>query len=361
MRATMTVVLLTLALAGSAFAQCGMAMQGGPMASMMGGTEMAAWGGFIYVLQGAALEKRDLQGNVVKTVELTDVEQSMTAMERAGICPICGMDMAAMAEDGACPMMGGGAGAGRGMMHGRQGGGMMQRPGGGGGMMHGQHNPQAPHGMTHGQSGGGGMMMGGGCPMMGDTSTDESTMAARQKRQMRSCVRLSADSEGVYLLRGGRLTVFTHDLERQGAWEVDLADCPANRHMRQMARQRMMASTCPHCRMHMGAGMERLRRSIPAGSVEMWHHPKALTAGPARIHLQVFDGSRMPDADAQLSAFLYPEGDTGAGMGLTLMPLGAAQFYALTEIPAAGSWELAVRVMRPGMEDALVYYNMSVR
>lgn len=344
MRSAAMVAILTVALAGTALAQCGMPMQSSPMASMMGAMETAAWGGKVYVLQGNMLQKRDLQGNVLAAVELEDFEQTMMEMEEADICPMCGMDMEMMEEMGGCPMMGGGMMQGQqggGMMHGQQGGGMM----GGGGMM---------------QGGGQGMMMGGSCPMMG-AATTEPAMAAGQLRQMYSCVRLTADAEGVYVLRGGKMTVFSHDLQKKAAWDVNLEDCPANERMRATARRHMMATNCPHCRMHTGAGAERVQRAIPMGSVEIWHHPRMLAAGRARLHVQVFDASKMPDRTAQVSGFLYPAGNTAAGIGLTMMPLGEGQFYALVDIPRAGSWELAVRVMRPGMDDARAYYGIAVQ
>jgi len=330
-------------------------MQRGPMAGMMSAMDTASWAGFVYVLHGNVLEKRDAEGSVVAAVELEDFEQIMQEIEETGICPVCGMDMEEMAEAG-CPMMGGqGRMQGGGMMHG-QGQGMMQ----GGGMMHGQgQGMMQGGGMMHGQ--GQGMMQGGGMMHGQGQGMTPGRMHGMQRGQMMSCVRLDADAEGVYLLRGGKMTVFDHDLNQKSSWRIETMECPANERMRAMAMEQMGRERCPHCRMHSGMGMDRAQRSIPMGSVEMWYYPRMLMAGPARFHVQVFGANLQPDANAQVSAYLYPANTPGSGMGVAMQPLGAGQYYGLAQVPSAGQWELAVRVMRPDMDDARAYYGVSVQ
>lgn len=276
---------------------------GGPMAMMMAMSDIATWGGYVYVVQGNTLEKRDAEGNVVKTIELNAPGQMMWPRQGAG----------------AGAMRGGG----QGMMCGQQ---------GGQGMMQGQRGGQ---GMMQGRQGGQGMMQPGGMMM---------------------CARLSADAQGVYLLRGGTITVFDHDLNRKASWRLPMAAGAGRGAMCQMRGGHEQRPTCPMC-----SEADRARRSIARGSVEMWHRPCLLAVGPARFYVRVFDADMQPDPRAQVSVYLYPEGDPDNGRGLQMQSLGAGEYYGLVNIPASGQWELAVRVMRPGMDDARVYYELPVR
>ncbi len=294
----------------------------GPMARMMGAVDTATHGGYIYILQGNVLEKHDMDGNVLKAIELDDLKQTLEEIEDEGTCPVCGMPMDVTGGEG---RPAGGPGEGRGMMM-----------GGGRGMMMG---------------GGQGMMHGGG-PMV------DRRMRGMQARHMYGCVRLSADEEGVYLLRGGRMTVFDHDLNRQNSWRVSMEDCPAHQRVRQMAMQKMRGTSCPTCRMH--AGREIDERSITNGYVRMWHRPVVLTPGPARINISVHELDLSPDNDAAVSGYLYPNDNPDDGLGLQMESVGGGQYYATVDIPAEGQWELAVRIMRPGEEDVRVYYNVPV-
>ncbi len=199
--------------------------------------------------------------------------------------------------------------------------------------------------------------MRGDCPMMSGAMGP----GMMRRGRMMSCTRLSADEQGVYLLRGGKVTVFDHDLNRESSWRVATADGPANERMRRMAMEHMDRTRCPNCRMHSDMVVDGARRAIEGGSVEVWHRPRALSAGAARFHVQVLDADGAPDAEATVSLYLYPNDDPGRGASLAVQPLGAGQYYGVVEISGAGEWELAVRVIRPGMEDARVYYDLPVR
>ncbi len=260
----------------------------GPMARMMGAVDTATHGGYIYILQGNVLEKHDMDGNVLKAIELDDLKQTLEEIEDEGTCPVCGMPMDVT----------------------------------------------------------------GGGPMV------DRKMRGMQARHMYGCVRLSADEEGVYLLRGGRMTIFDHDLNRQNSWRVSMEDCPAHQRVRQMAMQKMRGTSCPTCRMH--AGREIDERSITNGYVRMWHRPAVLTPGPARINISVHELDLSPDNDAAVSGYLYPNDNPDDGLGLQMESVGGGQYYATVDIPAEGQWELAVRIMRPGEEDVRVYYNVPV-
>ncbi|MGI5816843.1 MAG: hypothetical protein ACOX9R_01965 [Armatimonadota bacterium] len=348
MKRTLVVVVASLLIAGAAFAQCpmmgaiadvesaeamtcphgmqmGMQMQQGPMASMMGAMDTAVHGDFVYVLQGNMLEKRDMDGNVVRSVQLEGMEQMMEQMEADGVCPMCGMPMDMEAREG-CPgaMMGG--------MHGQQSEGMQ----GGMGQMHGR-------------------MHGGG--MMGEGATEEG-MRGMQRGRMHSKVKLEADADGVYLLRGGKFTKFDHDLNKVKSWDAVSEACLAKDDSVQCAMRQMQRAQCPTCRMMTGRLVDE--RAIEAGSVAMWHRPAVLTAGTARFQVQVRDAARQGDARATVSGYLYPQGNVNAGTGVDLQSVGGGQFFGFAEIPEAGHWLLALRVKRPGMEDVRVYYDLPV-
>lgn len=340
MKRTHVFVVVALLVAGTAYAQCPgpmqMGMQQGPMGSMMGALDSAVWGDYVYVLQGNMLEKRDMDGNAVKSVELTDMEQTMEEMEAEGVCPVCGMPMDEETR-AACPgaMMGEGQGMGQmGGMHGR----MMQGQGMDGQMMQGQR-------------------MRARCPMMGDEATERG-MRSMQRGQMYSKVKLMANEDGVYLLRGGKFTKFDHDLNQAQSWQAVSDACLARDDSVQCAMRQMDRAKCPTCRMMMGTLVDE--RGIRDGTVTMWSRPARLTPGPVRFQVQVDDLSGRGDADANVNAYLYPKGNVNAGMGVEMQSVGGGHFYGMADIPGAGQWELSLRVMRPGMEDVKVYYDIPV-
>ena len=339
MKRTLMFVVIAMLMAGGAFAQCpmmgaaqtaddevavaacpsGMQMRQGPMARMAGALDTAVWGDFVYVLQGNMLEKRDMDGNTLKSVQLDDMDATMEQMEDARICPICGMPMDEETRAG-CP-------GGMGMMGGMQG------------------SMGQMHGRMHG-----GAMMGQGMTMQG--------MRAMQRGRMYSCVRLQADPDGVYLLRGGKFTKFDHDLNKVKSWSAISEQCAAQDNACECAMRHMRRAACPTCRMMMGALVDE--RGISGGKVSIWHRPAMLTPGMVRFQVQVDELDGRGDADAKVNAYLYPKGNPNAGMGVTMRPVGGGHFYGMAEMPGAGSWELALRVMRPDMEDVRVYYDLPV-
>lgn len=362
MKRTLVFVVAALLIAGAAFAQCGMMapapaaddeapvspcmrgmqqgmqMREGPMASMMGAMDTAVWGDYVYVLQGNMLEKRDMDGNVVESVQLEDMEQMMQEMEEAGICPACGMPMDMEARAGCpgamegvpCPRCGGIPGqAMQGpSMQGRMG--MHRRMGG----MHGRMMQMQGEGMT----------------MQG--------MRGMQRGMMHCKVKLEADADGVYLLRGGKFTKFDHDLNKVKSWDAVSEACLAKDDSVQCAMRQMRRAQCPTCRMMMGTLVDE--RGIKDGTVAMWHRPAVLTPGAVRFQVQVDKLSGQGDADAKVNAYLYPAGNPADGMGVQMHSLGGGSFYGMADIPHAGQWELSLRIMRPGMEDVKVYYKLPV-
>ncbi|MFO8081069.1 MAG: hypothetical protein R6V07_12275 [Armatimonadota bacterium] len=329
MKRTLVFVVIAVLMAGAAFAQCPMmdgaddpatspqpmrmGMQQGPMGSMMGAMDTAVHDNFVYVLQGNMLEKRDMDGNTVESVQLTDMEERMEQMHEEGICPVCGMPEDMEAREG-CPggMMGGMEGRGMRGMDGR---------------------------------------------MMGDDATERG-MRGMQRGAMHSKVELEADEDGVYLLRGGKFTKFDHNLNKQKSWDAVSEACLAKDDSVQCARRQMRKAECPTCRMMTGRLVDE--RGIDSGSVAMWHRPALLTAGPARFHVQVEDIAGEGDGDATVTAYLYPQGNVNAGMGVPMNAVGGGHFYGLVDISQAGDWMLSVRVARPGMDDAMVYYEVPV-
>jgi hypothetical protein len=326
----------------------GMQMRQGPMASMAGALDTAVWGDHVYVLQGNMLEKRDMEGNVVKSVQLKDMERTMQQMQDEGVCPMCGMSMehegrmgcpGAM-EGSPCPTCGGTPGMG---MQGRMRG------------MDGQNDGEGMHRMggMHGE--GRGMHRMGGMHGQGMTKAG---MKGMQKGKMYSKVELNADANGVYLLRGGQFTAFDHDLNQTQSWQAVSETCLAKDDSVECAMQQARKAKCPTCRMMMGTMQDE--RGIQDGTVTMWHRPAELSPGMVRLQVQVDDLSDAGDADAKVNAYLYPRNDVDAGMGVQMHPTGGGHFYGLVDVPSEGMWELALRVIRPGMEDVKVYYDLAV-
>ncbi|MFW5868157.1 MAG: hypothetical protein ACOCX2_10100 [Armatimonadota bacterium] len=333
MKRTLVFVVAALLVTGAAFAQCPrmdaraeaeeaspqtmrMGMQQGPMGSMMGAMDTAVHDNFVYIVQGNMLEKRDMDGDTVESVQLDDMEERMQQMHDEGICPVCGMPTDTEVREG-CPggMMGG--------MHGRG----TQDPG-----MHG--------GMT------------------GDDDQMGMGMRHMQHGRMHSKVELEADADGVYLLRGGHFTKFDHDLNKVKSWDAVSAECMAQDDSIDCAMREMRRAECPTCRMMLGAMVDE--RGIPEGTVTMWHRPANLTPGMVRFQVQVDDRSGEGHADANVSGYLYPKDDVDAGMGVPMHSVGGGHFYGLVDVPSEGAWVLSLRVTRPGMEDARVYYDIPV-
>ena len=337
MKRTLAFVVAAMLVAGAASAQCamrgatpaaadeapvspcmrgmqqGMMMRQGPMAAMAGAPDTAVWRDNVYVLQGNVLEKRDTDDNTIKSVTLEDMET----------CEDC-CGAAAGTPCSTCPGMGTGMGGGE---H-RQG--MMQ----GHGMMQGQGGMRQGHGM-----------MGGRQNM--------------QRGNMMSCVRVQADENGVYLLRHGMFATFDHDLNKVKSWQAMCGECMNRDNVRQCAMRHMQRSQRPNCRMMMGAMQEE--RTIDDGYVRMWHRPATITPGATRFQVQVNTLSGMGDDDAVVTAYLYPRDDVSAGVGVPMQSVGGGAFYGIADIPAAGMWELSLRIKRPGVDDVKVYYVLPVQ
>jgi hypothetical protein len=122
--------------------------------------------------------------------------------------------------------------------------------------------------------------------------------------------------------------------------------------------RQMRSAHCPTCRMMMGTLVDE--RGIPDGTVAMWHRPATLTPGMVRFQIQVDDLSDSGDADAGVSAYLYPKNNPDAGMGVPINSVGGGHFYGMADVPGEGTWELSLRITRPGMEDVKVYYDLPV-
>jgi hypothetical protein len=200
---------------------------------------------------------------------------------------------------------------------------------------------------------------------------------------------LAADSTGVYLLHHGTLTRYDHNLNEMTSKEI--LQRPRMMHqgmggqgMMQGQRggmgqgrggQGMMQGQRPRGGMqagqgrHMG-GMGQGRggqhapiaatRSLDGGEVTLGYLPTPLTTGQVdfRIHVKDIEGDY--DEDATVSAFLYPSGNVAAGRTMRLQSHRDGRFLGMATILSAGPWELAVRVSRPGMADAKVYFPLDV-
>lgn len=365
----MTIALAVFALvAGAAFGQCPAAnssdtdmaqarphrMGAGPgsmqgprqmpmMKNMMSGgaAALAVYEGNIYVVDGKVLKKLTSDMKEIKSIEL-DIA-----------CPMHSQKMQGKARPGAK------AGA-RGQMQGQR-----PRQGTRGKMMRGQRGAGMRQGMMRGQRGAGmqqGMMhrgMRGGC----------------------GGLQIAADSTGVYVLHHGTLTRYDHDLNRVATKEVLKRPKMMQQDMRQQGpRQGMqgrphrgqMQGQRPQQHMqgrHMG-GMRQgrggqhapiaQRRSIKNGEVTLGYLPTELTTGQVDLRIHVLDINGEYDADAEVSAFLYPEGSTGTGKTLNLQSHRDGRFLAMANISNPGTWELGVRVSRPGTEDVKVYFPLQV-
>ncbi|MGC9318450.1 MAG: hypothetical protein ACP5KN_10530 [Armatimonadota bacterium] len=110
----------------------------------------------------------------------------------------------------------------------------------------------------------------------------------------------------------------------------------------------------------MGPMSQMMERSIPQGEVAMAYRPAPLTPGQAMFSFFVSDLSGRRDPSATLTAFLYPQGNPEAGRSLQMAAMGGGHAMGTTTVPSAGSYELAVRVKRPNVDDALAYFPLQV-
>lgn len=333
-RMTVAVLVMTMVLAGTAWAQQdehrqhhpeqeadqepGMMQDGGMMMGMMGTPDVASWDGNIYVLSGMKLEKFDSSLNSVETVEF---EHAPGMMEDA--------------EMGR-----------RGMMRQQRG---ELRMGPEGRMM--QRGPADER----------------------DGMMDEDMMQRmHQMHRMRamSNTAISADSQGVYVLRGMTLTVYDHDLNEVRSGEVmemheDGAMCPMCRRMMERMRQDGgMMGGMREGRMQRGMMMgqqwgEMEERSVAGGMVHL-SPPAQPRVGDIPFRVHVLGADHQTDTSASVSGFIYPQGQPERGKAVDFRAGPGGHMMGSVNLQTPGEYELAVRVNRPGHESTVVYYDVTV-
>ena len=282
---------------------------------MMGMTaavpDIAAWDGHIYLLTGMKLEKLDGNLQPVRTVEFEHMPAETADHDHEAAAP---QQEAAHDHDAAAPEQEAGGMMGQQRMQ------MMQR-------MHAMHRGR--------------------------------TLAN---------ARVSADASGVYVLRGQTLTVYDHDLnELRSAQVMDMParamDCP----MCPMMMERMQRDRPMMGRGMMGRGMmapeawgEAIERQLTEGTVRLYQRPHEPALGQMTFRVEVQDAEGQPDHTASVTGFLYPEGQTDRGRTIAFTPDVAGIMTGTAQIRERGDHWLAVRIIRPGHEDAVVYYPISV-
>ena len=111
----------------------------------------------------------------------------------------------------------------------------------------------------------------------------------------------------------------------------------------------------------MGPMSQMMDRNIPGGQVMMAYRPSPLTPGQAMFSIFVNDESGMREMSATVTGYVYPEGNPSEGRSLQMAPMGGGHSMGTVMIPYAGAYELAVRVKRTDMEDAVVYFPLQVQ
>ena len=146
-------------------------------------------------------------------------------------------------------------------------------------------------------------------PLGGETMT---TVHGVHRRCMMSSMAVSADAQGVYVLRGMMMTVYDHDLNELRSKQVmtvpeDAGNCPMCRMMMQhMQQQGMMGRG-----MMMGGGMMRgpmtghgtmmqgwsapMERDLERGQVQMRYLPAQDMPGMVSFEVRVLDASMDED------------------------------------------------------------------
>lgn len=162
--------------------------------------------------------------------------------------------------------------------------------------------------------------------------------------------KLTADADGVYLKCQGKTF----------AWDLDLnvKDAPASGCSMGSAAGGCGGGSCSMAGWEKGPSENR---GLQGGIASLKVRPMRLAAGVARVQLILFDTQLQPDGDATVSAFVYPTGQPEAGSVVEMTGTDAGEFHAAPELTEAGVWELAVRVIRPGSADEVVYYMLDVQ
>jgi hypothetical protein len=108
-----------------------------------------------------------------------------------------------------------------------------------------------------------------------------------------------------------------------------------------------------------GAGAAQVRQ-IAGAQVLLKYDPQALVAGKAAFGVHLTDKAGVDVQSAKLNFFLYPAGQPELGKRLWPAAAKPGHFAFVGKLSKAGVWELAVRVMRPGQPDELVWFQMPV-
>lgn len=275
----------------------------GPMMRMAGAMDMASHGGYTYLLVGGTIEKRDAEGEVVATAELPRLAEEARHMRQQGVCPVCG----------------------------------------------GTHEPEADQAGAYGSRG-------------GEGDRDRQMRAARQRQMSRVYGRtaIQADEDGVRVLRAGRMYVFNHDLEQQAVVQVVDPGGPGWANLCECVVAETGDGDCPVCAIRDRWRGEPIEAALDEGVVALYTRPMTRRAGITRFGVHVLDIDRDLDPDAQINAFVYPKGNPDAGMDVDITRLGAGRFYGESHLDKPGAYELAVRVIRPGVEDERVYFEVNI-
>jgi hypothetical protein len=317
-RTLLVVVILTLAIAGLALADA--ADSAGMMGSLpMGmGADVAAYNGNVYVLQGLSVKELGADLSVTKTVDLPDPTADMQRLIAAGVCPACG----------------------------------------------GEITPTAASGDQSAQR--------------------RANMCSLCQQRMLSMTKLVADSSGVYVLRLGHLYVYDADLNLKTDAQVISPGTmkPTDAQMKMMDNMldamnavpavhtqscSAVSAVCQTCRSSQDIGTSGSMigslsnpkyKEIPEGQVGIGNHPCPIGAGPMDIHIHINNAQEDPDFGATVTAYVYPRDDESMGHMVMLQEESTGRWAGSTTLPGNGPWEMAVRVKRAGMEDAVTWWAL---
>lgn len=301
-------------------------MMQGPMMRMMGALDLAAGGGKVYLLKGVSLSVLDSNLTPAKTVQLPDMGPMMKTMEDAGVCPMCGR-----MRERACRSTEG-------------------QPGPGGG-------PPGRHGMMMG-----GMRMG----------------------MMMGMVKLAADNQGVYVLRGMMLYHYDQNLNLVKSSQVmdmktemapaalqgclammkeSMGQCSACGHMGSMGKPLGSCAESATCRQGFGKeegwGPARYL-SLPCGRVGLSWALESGRLGASRAKLLVLDDAGRPIGSASVQVWLRTRAGLSSSYPQPVKPLRPGVFEALVTPPAnsQGPYELEVVVSAADQPRQSVRFTM---
>lgn len=149
---------------------------------------------------------------------------------------------------------------------------------------------------------------------------------------------LTADADGVTLRCCTKLFAWDLDLNPTGTQDLRAENCGGGR-----------------CQ---GAVEER---ALVAGTVSLKTSRLCPKSGKLPLALVIKDAEGNADNSATVSAFLYPKGQPASGSGVELLGTDTGVFQGLAVLSESGAWELAVRVIRPGVADEVVYYMFDAK